>query len=270
MKIVEDFKFNKNFGQNFISDKNLLNAIVKDSGISSCDEVLEIGTGAGTLTQAISETAKKVVSFEIDKKLTEFLAKKFENNKKVEIIMGDALKLPIEEIENHFSKDYYIIANLPYYITTPLIFKFLEQTNRAKSITIMVQREVAEKIVAEPNTNNYGILSVMLSHYCDCKITRIVKKQMFFPRPKVDSAIIKLTRKSEVIFDKNFANFVSGCFAMKRKILLNNLLKIGYTKSNIEKTFDCQNLSLQIRAESLLVDNFRQLYSNLEQNKKNN
>ncbi|MDD4816131.1 MAG: 16S rRNA (adenine(1518)-N(6)/adenine(1519)-N(6))-dimethyltransferase RsmA [Clostridia bacterium] len=270
MKVAENFKFNKNFGQNFISDKNLLGAIVKDSGISFESEVLEIGTGAGTLTQAIGETAKKVVSYEIDKKLTEVLAEKFENNNKVKIIIGDALKLAIEDIESNFSGDYFIIANLPYYITTPLIFKFLEQTNRAKVITIMVQKEVAEKIVATPNTKNFGILSVMLSHYCDTKITRIVKRQMFFPRPNVDSAIIKLTRKPNVFFDKNFLNFVSGCFAMKRKTLLNNLLKLGYKKETIENAFACQNLSLQIRAESLSVDNFRQLFANLEQNKKNN
>ena len=267
MKVAENFKFNKNFGQNFITDKNLLNAIVKDSGISCDDEVLEIGTGAGTLTQAISETAKKVVSYEIDKKLTEVLAEKFENNAKVKVVIGDALKLPIGEIENNFSGDYFIIANLPYYITTPLIFKFLEQTSRAKVITIMVQKEVAEKIVAEPNNKNYGILSVMLSHYCECKITRIVKKQMFFPRPSVDSAIIKLTRKTGVVFDPKFANFVSGCYAMKRKTLLNNLLKMGYQKETIEKVFALQNLPMQIRAESLKVNDFRQLFANLEQKK---
>lgn len=267
MKIVEDFKFNKNFGQNFITDKNLLNAIVKDSGISCDDEVLEIGTGAGTLTQAISEKAKKVVSYEIDKKLTEYLAEKFEDNPKVKVVMLDALKLPISEIESNFAGDYFIIANLPYYITTPLIFKFLEQTSRAKVITIMVQREVAEKIIAKPNEKNYGKLSVMLSYYCECKITRIVKKQLFYPRPKVDSAIIKLTRKSDIIFDEKFENFVTACFAMKRKTLMNNLLKAGYEKEIIENIFAAQNLLIQVRAESLAVSDFRQLFAYLDQKK---
>lgn len=264
MKIFEDFKFNKNFGQNFISDKNLLNAIVHDSGISAESEVLEIGTGAGTLTEEISKVAKKVVSYEIDKKLTEFLSEKFENITNVEIIIADALKLPIAEIEKNFMANYHIIANLPYYITTPLIFKFLEETNRAKSITIMVQKEVAKKIVANANDENYGSLSVILSHYCNCKITRIVKKQMFTPKPKVDSAVIKLTRKEDVIYNKNFSQFVSHIFSMKRKTLVNNLLKMNYEKEKILECLQKNNISEKSRSENLTLSQIRQIYSNLD------
>ena len=263
MQVFEDFKFNKNFGQNFISDKNLLNAIVLDSGISFACEVLEIGTGAGTLTEAISNHAKKVVSFEIDKKLTEFLAEKFENVPNVQVVMADALKLPIGEIEKCFEGDYHIIANLPYYITTPLIFKFLEETNKARSITIMVQKEVAQKIVAKPGEDNYGILSVMLQFYCDCKITRIVKKQMFTPRPKVDSAVIRLVRKENVQFDKDFSNFVSKIFAMKRKTLYNNLLQAGFEKDYILETLKNNLLREDVRAEKLTLSQIRQLYLSL-------
>ena len=263
MQVFEDFKFNKNFGQNFISDKNLLNAIVSDSGISFDSEVLEIGTGAGTLTEAISKQAKKVVSFEIDKKLTEFLAEKFENSPNVNVIMADALKLPIAEIEKHFAGDYHIIANLPYYITTPLIFKFLEETNKAKSITIMVQKEVAQKIVAKAGEENYGILSVMLAYYCDSKITRIVKKQMFTPRPKVDSAVIRLTRKNDVQFDKAFSNFVAKIFAMKRKTLYNNLTKAGYDKIQVLETLKNNNLREDVRAEKLTLSQIRQIFFSL-------
>ena len=256
---LKDFQFNKNFGQNFLRDKNLLNAIVRDSGVSSADEVLEIGAGAGALTEAISKVAKKVVSFEIDKKLTEYLQEKFKNTN-VEIIIADALKQPIEEIEKHFEQDYFIIANLPYYITSPLIFKFLEQTNRARVITIMVQKEVAEKAVAKAGGENYGILSVMLQYYCNVEIKRIVKKEMFMPRPKVDSAILKLTRKENVEFDEKFTKFVGGIFAMKRKTLMNNLIKLGYPKEEILPTLENNNINPTTRSEKLTLNEIRQLF----------
>lgn len=263
MEIFEDFKFNKNFGQNFISDKNLLSAIVKDSGVSLNDSVLEIGTGAGTLTLAISEKAKKVVTYEIDKKLTEYLKEKFEAKNNIKSIIGDALKTDINNIEKDFEGDYYIIANLPYYITTPLIFKFLKETQKAKVITIMVQKEVAEKIVAKSNSKNYGIISVILQSLCEAKITRIVNKKMFTPKPKVDSAIIKLTRKKDVFYDDKFANFVSGIFAMKRKTLYNNLTKMAYEKDCILQTLKHFNLSETVRSETLDYDKIRQIYQYL-------
>lgn len=265
MKVFSDFKFNKNFGQNFISDKNLLNAIVNDSGICAESEVLEIGAGAGTLTQEISKIAKKVVSYEIDKKLTEFLAEKFENTKNVEVKIADALKTPIQEIEKNFTADYHIIANLPYYITTPLIFKFLEETNRAKTITIMVQKEVAKKIIAKAGEENYGSLSVILSYYCDCKITRIVKKQMFTPKPKVDSAVIKLTRKENVFYNKEFSQFVSNIFSMKRKTLVNNLLKMNYEKEKILACLIKNKIHENSRSETLSLIQIRQIYTDLDE-----
>ena len=263
---LENFKFNKTFGQNFLRDKNLLNAIVRDSGITEKDEALEIGTGAGTLTEAIAKVAKMVVSYEIDKKLTEFLTEKFAGIQNVKIKIQDALKTKIEEIEKDFSGHYYLIANLPYYITTPLIFKFLEDTNRAKVITIMVQKEVAEKAVAKAGSSNYGILSVMLNYYCTTQITRIVKRDMFVPRPKVDSAILRLERRMDVKFDQSFSNFVSGCFAMKRKTLSNNLLKQNYSKEQIEKALSKCQISQTARAETLTVEQFQQLYQKLVTN----
>lgn len=266
---LENFKYNKKFGQNFISDKNLLKAIVLDSEITENDEILEIGTGAGALTLAIAEKSKKVVSYEIDKKLTEFLNDKFKNVKNVKIIIDNILNLPIKKIEKNFSSFYHIIANLPYYLTTPLIFKFLEQTNKVLTMTLMVQKEVAEKAVASAGTKKYGILSVMLNYYCTVKIARIVKKEMFFPRPKVDSAILILKRKPNIFFEKEFTNFVKGCFAMKRKTLINNLLKQNFKRQDIEEIFDKNNISLQTRAESLDINQIRQLYLELDKLKQN-
>ncbi|MBR4407940.1 MAG: 16S rRNA (adenine(1518)-N(6)/adenine(1519)-N(6))-dimethyltransferase, partial [Clostridia bacterium] len=147
--------------------------------------------------------------------------------------------------------------------TTPLIFKFLEETNKAKSITIMVQKEVAQEIVAKAGEENYGILSVMLAYYCDSKITRIVKKQMFTPRPKVDSAVIRLTRKSDVQFNKAFSNFVGKIFAMKRKTLYNNLTKAGYDKTQVLETLKNNNLREDVRAEKLALSQIRQIFFSL-------
>ena len=260
MKVFDDFKFKKIFGQNFISDKNLLNAVVSDSGISSADEVLEIGTGAGTLTTAIAQKAKKVVSYEIDKNLTEYLQDKFKENPKVTLICADALKEDISEIEKHFSNDYHIIANIPYYITSPLIFKFLEQTDKIKSITVMVQKEVAQKATAKPKDENYGVLSVMLQYYCNPKITRIVKKKMFTPPPKVDSAILRLEKKPNIKFDKKFKDFVFGIFAMKRKTLNNNLLKLGHEKEQINNALQKLGFNPNIRSEELTFQQIRQLF----------
>ena len=264
MKPFENFEFNKSFGQNFISDKNLLNAIATDSGISFNDNVLEIGTGAGTLTEAISRHAKRVVSYEIDKKLTEFLTEKFAGSGNVEIVFQDALKTPITEIESKFNgEDFHIIANLPYYITTPLIFKFLEQTSLAKSITVMVQKEVAEKIVAKVGDENYGITSVLLQYYFTCKKTRTVSKNMFTPVPKVDSAVISMHRKVDVPFDAKFSAFVRALFAMKRKTMLNNLVKFGLEKSNILRGLADCGIAETARAESLDFTKIRTLFEKL-------
>lgn len=260
MKPFESFKFNKAFGQNFISDKNLLNAIANDSGISFNDNVLEIGTGAGALTEVLAERAKKVVTFEIDKKLTEYLTEKFQGKENVRLVLKDALNTEIEEIEDMFSgQDFHLVANLPYYITTPLIFKFLEETNRAKSITVMVQKEVAEKIVAKCGEAGYGITSVIFQYYFQPKITRIVSKKMFSPPPKVDSAVISMQRK-DVPFDKEFSNFVRLAFSMKRKTLVNNLSSGGLLKEDVLNALESLGLDKSIRAESLPFGTIRQIF----------
>lgn len=250
-KPFESFEFNKSFGQNFITDKNLLNAIASDSGISFNDNVLEIGTGAGALTEVLSQRAKKVVSFEIDKKLTEFLEEKFASKENVEIVMADALKMPIKQIEDKFiGEEFCLVANLPYYITTPLIFKFLEETNLVRSITVMVQKEVALKAVASAGAENYGITSAILQYYFSARISRIVNKKMFHPAPKVDSAVLCLKRKP-VPFDRDFSNFVRASFAMKRKTLINNLAKAGFDKEKVLSALKTLNLSETVRAEHL-------------------
>ena len=261
--MLENFKFNKKFGQNFISDKNLLSAIVSDAEITKEDEVLEIGAGAGTLTKAISEKAKKVVSYEIDKNLTEHLKSVENSSENIKIYIEDALKKQINEIEKDFEKEYHLIANLPYYITTPLIFKFLEESDKCKSLTVMVQKEVAERFCASCGEEGYGIPSIILDYFCESKITRIVSRKMFFPMPNVDSAVLCIRKKeikSSIEFRAKFKKLVALAFSMRRKTLYNNLKPVINSKDEFENILKLININnVSVRAEQLTTEDFIKL-----------
>ena len=253
-----EHEFKKKFGQNFISDKNLLNAICQDAKICQDDEVLEIGAGAGTLTSAISQQAKKVVSYEIDKDLENHLLGLELNN--VKFVFGDIMNFKLEEIEKDFSLNYKMIANLPYYITTPIIFKFLNNSKKISSLTIMVQKEVAERIVAGVGGKDYGVLSIMTAFYGQAEINRIVSKKMFFPEPNVDSAVvtIKIDREKYKNIDPDkFYNFIKIVFSMRRKTLRNNLSHGGINK---EKLFLVSDEILSSRAENFNIDQLLDIY----------
>ncbi len=253
---LNNFKFNKKYGQNFIFDTNLLCAIVKDSKINKNDEVLEIGTGAGTLTLQISKVAKKVISYEIDKNLKDFLLEKFQKIHNVEIVFQDALKADLNEIEDKFNEKYHIIANLPYYITTPLIFKFLE-SQKVASLTVMVQKEVAQRMVANIGTKDYGILSVMLAFYSDVNITRIVNRKIFYPVPNVDSAVVHIAKKPTPCDEKLFSKVVHASFSMRRKTILNNLSSsLKLDKQTVSSWLEKCNISSDKRAEQLVLEDF--------------
>lgn len=260
-----NFKFNKKFGQNFIFDKNLLKAIVGDADIDNNSNVLEIGCGSGTLTKEISAVAKKVVGYEIDNNLKDVLAESLSQCNNVEIVFKDILKTDIKEIESKFDGEYVIIANLPYYITTPIIFKFLEEATRLKKLVIMVQLEVAKRLCAKENTSDYGTITVMLNSLGNCEITRIVKRTMFTPQPNVDSAIVKFefNNKYQIKNYKTFSKLVKSAFAMRRKTLNNNL-KSSYNYSNEQITKLLSQLLLpdNVRGEALSVEQFVKL-SNL-------
>ncbi len=253
-----EHNFKKRFGQNFLSDKNLLDAIVRDAEVSLCDEVLEIGAGAGALTMALAKQVKKVVSYEIDRDLLPSLKALCLPN--VSFILGDALKIDIKEIENHFQGEYSLVANLPYYITSPLIFKFLEQATRLKSMTIMVQKEVAQRICSKCGDKDYGLLSVMVAFYGEANTTRIVSRKMFNPMPKVDSAVvnIKIDHKFPKLNSEAFTKFVKACFAMRRKTLQNNLQTAGYSKVLLESRLNL--LDLKARADSLSLQELVEIF----------
>ena len=247
-------KFKKQFGQNFISDANLLKAIVSDAKVEKTDQVLEIGAGEGALTKYLSAAAQKVVSYEIDLSLEScLLGLGLEN---VKFVFKDALKEPMDKIEEDFDGDYKIVANLSYYITTPLIFKFLSQSKRVKSMTIMVQKEVGQRIVAKPGGKDYGVLSLMCQFYATPKITRIVGKQMFFPQPKVDSALVCLEiNKQQKADGEEFYNFVKKCFSMRRKTLINNLQ--GYSGlSKSELAAKLPEFDLNLRPEQFSLEQY--------------
>lgn len=255
---MKDFVFKKKFGQNFISDGNLLNAIANDAGISCNDEVLEIGAGAGSLTKVLSEKCKKVVSFEIDKDLQETLTNL--NLENVEFVFGDFMKFDMKDIEQKFEGNYKVVANLPYYITTPIVFKFLEESQKLESLTIMVQKEVAERICAKVGGKDYGILTVMTNFYGNPCIKRIINRQMFFPVPNVDSALLKIEiekNKFPNIDRLKFLKFVKLCFSMRRKTLLNNLSS-SYDKQFLKEKLDEKILAK--RAEQFSLEEFVSIF----------
>lgn len=268
--IDNNFSFAKKFGQNFITDKNFLLSVVECAGITQQDEVLEIGAGAGTLTKALSEKAKKVVSFEIDENLKGVLKENLQGYDNIDLIFADALKTPIFEIEKHLCNKYKLVANLPYYITTPLIFKFLEETDKIESITIMVQKEVGERITAQNSSKDYGALTIAIDFYGNAKIVKKVSRNMFYPVPNVDSVIVKIDIvKNKYDIDKfKFMEVVKAGFAMRRKTLINNLSQgLQLDKKRIADILTKLNLNLEIRAENLTTEQFVMLTKELSKQK---
>lgn len=261
------FSFSKKYGQNFITDYNLLRAIVSDAGVTRDDTVLEIGAGAGTLTRALAESAGRVVAFEIDPSLSPVLDESLAGLNNVEVIMDDVTKWTDAELDDLTGSDYKVVANLPYYITTPLLFTFLERENKPSSVTVMVQKEVAERICATPEKGDYGALSVAVALRGKASITRIVKRDCFTPAPNVDSAVIRIDLDPAAPTDRSLYELVAKSFAMKRKTLVNNL-SAGYA---IPKLFAAELLvslgfSPTVRAEQLAPSDFIRLDKAIKEN----
>lgn len=261
------FSFSKKYGQNFITDYNLLRAIVSDAGVTRDDTALEIGAGAGTLTRALAESAGRVVAFEIDPSLSPVLDESLAGLNNVEVIMDDVTKWTDAELDDLTGSDYKVVANLPYYITTPLLFTFLERENKPSSVTVMVQKEVAERICATPEKGDYGALSVAVALRGKASITRIVKRDCFTPAPNVDSAVIRIDLDPAAPTDRSLYELVAKSFAMKRKTLVNNL-SAGYA---IPKPFAAELLvslgfSPTVRAEQLSPSDFISLDKAIKEN----
>ena len=262
-----DFEFKKKFGQNFISDTNLLNSIVSDAEITEQDEVLEIGVGAGTLTKILSNNATKVVGIEIDKELEKIHNITLADTKNVKVIFADFMSLSSEVINSQFSKPFKVVANLPYYITTPIIFKLLEEDFNIISLTLMVQKEVAERLISKQGSKDYGAITVQLNSIADVKLKRIVGRQMFSPVPNVDSAIIKIDidrNKYQIDNYEIHKKLIKVAFSMRRKTL-SNCLKSGFglSSNQIEELFNNCSLNSNVRGESLSISQFVMLSNEL-------
>ena len=220
------FQFKKQFGQNFISDNNLLSSIVTASGIDENTTVVEIGCGAGTLTRAIAEKAKKVYAFDVDKDLQPVLAETLAGLENVEVIFRDFNKINLAELEAEIG-EYTVVANLPYYITTPLVTKLLEEGEKVQGLSIMVQEEVAERFCAREDTPEYGAITAGIALKGEAKIVKRVSRNMFYPRPTVDSAVVKITfqrGRIPVKSEKAYRQTVKCAFLNRRKTLENNLV----------------------------------------------
>ena len=250
--------FKKKFGQNFLKDKNILKKIVSLTPLTKDDLVIEIGTGEGDLTKILSNESKYVFTYEIDKDLIPILQEKFLNSN-VTLNFKDFLTTDIKkDINNYVYNDIYIIANIPYYITTSIIMKIIDENINVKSMTLLMQKEVGEKLVDDKNSAT----KIIYDYFFDIKKQFIVKKELFYPIPKVDSIILKFDRKNYDKIDKNkFKNFIYECFKYRRKTLRNNLK--SYDLKKIEELLKTRNKNLNNRAEDLNVDDFTFLYLNL-------
>lgn len=263
-----DFHFNKALGQNFITDANLLDAIVADSGINGDDTVVEIGTGAGTLTRAIAKVAKKVYSFEVDRNLQPVLALSLQGVDNVEVIFRDVLKMKDDELKSVVGDSFKVVANLPYYITTPLAMRFIESSLDVRSITIMVQKEVALRFVAKPNTADYSAITLAIEMAGNAQITRNVSRNMFFPSPNVDSAVVRIDIDRTKLDGENaplLHKLVRSSFAMRRKTLANNLsVAFQIDKQEAGKLIEEAGFSPMVRGEALSLDDYKKLAKTLE------
>lgn len=262
------FTFQKKFGQNFLIDTHVLDKIIRSAGITKEDMVLEIGPGIGTMTQYLAEAAGKVVAVEIDRNLIPILADTLGSYENVKVINDDVLKVDLEALarEENGSKPIKVVANLPYYITTPIIMGLFEKHVPVESITVMVQKEVAERMQAGPGSKNYGALSLAVQFYAEPYIVANVPPNCFMPRPKVGSAVIRLTRhdkppiqtaNEELMFD-----IIRAAFNQRRKTLvnsLNNSGKLSLSKEMIKEAILQLGKGEGVRGEALTLQEFAML-----------
>ena len=263
--LIKGYNFKKKFGQNFLKDENILRNIVEKSEVDKDTLVIEIGIGAAYLTYYLSEKAKNVLGYEIDESLKEIIKKQLETRENVEIIYNDFLKAtPIEDIKKYNYKKIYVVANLPYYITTPIITKLIEDKIPVEKIVVMVQKEVGDRFNAKTNSKEYNSLTIFLNYYFDIRKLMDVSRNCFIPKPNVDSIIVEFKRhnKYKANNEELFFKLVRDSFKFKRKNLRNNLK--GYDLEKIESSLKDLNKDLTVRAESLTIEDFIYISKKIE------
>lgn len=259
------FSFKKKFGQNFIIDENIIDSLLKNIELTQDTMVIEVGPGAGSLTYKLAQYAKKVLCYEIDTSLKEVLEKNLAPYSNIDIIYDDFLKRDLhKDLENYSFDRLYVVANLPYYITTPILVKFIEEKVSAEKMVFMVQKEVGDRFKAKPKTKDYGSLTVYLNYYFDVRKVIQVSKHVFLPKPNVDSIVIEFKRKDKLLPLKNselFFKLVRDAFVQKRKTIKNNLKE--YDLEKIEKVLKQYTFSLTSRAEELPLEVFVEIANTL-------
>ncbi len=259
------FSLKKKFGQNFIIDENVINSIIDKSKINKDTLVIEVGPGAGSLTYKLGMSAKNVVCYEIDTTLENVLKENISGLNNVKVIYQDFLKANVlDDIKGYEYKKLYFVANLPYYITTPIIIKIIEDCIPVDKMVFMVQKEVGNRFKALPGSKEYGSLSVYLNYYFDVKKILDISCHVFMPEPNVDSIIVEFSKKENLLAVKNeevFFKLIRDSFTQKRKTLRNNLK--GYNLEKIEEVLNRHNLDLSVRAEQLSTEIFIEIANNL-------
>ena len=260
-----DFKFKKKFGQNFIVDQNVIDKIIEKSCIDKNTMVIEIGPGAGSLTYKLTSVSKNVLCYQVDTSLKEILADTLNDYNNVLVKYEDFLKADVSNDINGYNFDkLYVVANLPYYITTPIIMKIIEDKVNVDKIVVMVQKEVGDRFKAVPGSRDYGSLSVYLNYYFDVVKVMDISRNIFIPKPNVDSIVVEFRRKKEKFNLKNkdlFFKLVRDSFNQKRKNIRNNLK--NYDLNIIEDILKKYGYDLSVRAENLSIDIFVDLANNL-------
>ena len=253
----------KHLGQNFLKDELLISRIIEIANITKDDKVIEIGPGKGALTFRLAEKALKVLALEIDHELCEYLDEKAHSYPNLTVLEEDVLKFKFETIESKFK----VVANIPYYISTPIIFKLMESRNKITEMTIMLQKELAKRIVASPNCKDWGILSIAVQFYATPKIELEIPREAFYPSPKVDSAIVKIIpRKNPALRVSNenlFWAIIKSAFSHRRKTLLNSLAMAGFKKDTLESILGNAGIDLSVRPENLTIEDWWKIVDDL-------
>ena len=257
------FQLKKAYGQNFLTDTFLLDEIVEKAGVTEQDVVLEIGCGAGALTTALAKKAKKVVGYEIDTKLKPILSQTLSEFNNVEIVFNDVMKSSLEEIENKLGDNYILVANLPYYITTPIVMRFIENSYLMKGMVIMVQEEVAYRFSAKAGSSDYGAITVGINLRGNAEVVIKVPRDKFTPPPNVDSAVVKIVMDNKKFVGVDFnkvRNVVRCAFSSRRKMLVNNLMNgFKLSRADTENALIKSNISLTCRGENLSAEEYVKL-----------